>query len=115
MQKKDKMNNRGDIATMVLVIGVFLVCGVAIFSFVFFNSYDRQSFANSLEIMASVNSIAEQVRFYENTGMQPEKILNITKQSDFYNSTLEKREGDKRLFYVEYKLAIGNPLAVNTP
>lgn len=122
MQRKNKMNKinfwnnkRGDIATMILVIGVFLVCAVTIFSFVLFNGSDRQSFVNSLETMAAVNSMADSVRFYENAGLQPEKIIDITKWDKNYVLTLERNDSKKRLFYVEYKLPIKTFTPSDTP
>ncbi len=104
-------SRKGDIPTLILVIGVFLVCAVAIFSFVFFNSFDRQSFTSSLESMAFVNSVAEQVRFYENIRLDPASFFEIDKGKGYYNITAEKKEGDERMFYVEYHI----PLKTQSP
>ena len=98
------MNKRGDISTLVLVIGVFLVCAVAIFSFAFLNSSDKEKFASVIESMAKVNSFAEHIRFYENTGQDPASFLNITKKNGEYNITLNKIDEGERLFSVEYRI-----------
>ena len=97
-----KRDKRGDIPTLILVIGVFFVCAVAIFSFVFFSSSGRQSFSNVLESMAIINSIADQIRFYENAGLQPESFLGIKKENNNYNITSKKTENEEIVFYVEY-------------
>ena len=99
------INKKGDISTLVLVIGVFLVCAVAIFSFAVFNISSQQKFL-ALQKMASVNSIAEQARFYENAGIKPEDYLDIKKGNGFYNITVEWKDDDKRLFYAEYIIPI---------
>jgi len=96
------MNKRGDISTLVLVIGVFLVCTVAIFSFMFLNNSDKERFASVLENMAKVNSVAEQIRFYENIGQDPTSFLDITKKNNEYNITLNEIDGGERLFGVQY-------------
>ena len=95
-------SRRGDISTFVLVIGVFLVCTLAIFSFIFFNNSNKESFENVVENMAIVNSIAEQIRFYENIGQDPASFLDITKENNEYNIALNKMDGDERLFGVQY-------------
>jgi hypothetical protein len=66
--------------------------------------------------MVSVNSAAEQVRFYENAGLDPSSILNIKKENNYYLLTSETKskelltfsgvEKEKRMFYVEYKVPI---------
>ncbi|MEX2017198.1 MAG: hypothetical protein WD876_01885 [Candidatus Pacearchaeota archaeon] len=99
-------SRKGDIATMILVIGIFLVCAVALFSFVFFSGADRQSFSDALGTMAKVNLIAEQARFYENAGIQPESMLDLTREGNYYNITVERKDDDKRKIYIKYLMPI---------
>jgi flagellar basal body-associated protein FliL len=96
-------NKRGDISTLILVIGVFLVCAIAIFSFAFFSSSATERF-NVLSYMASVNSIREQVRFYESIRADPVNYLDIKKEGTAYLITAEKKDEEKREFYVEYRI-----------
>ena len=99
------INKRGDISTFVLVIGVFFVCATALFAFAFFNSFSSQKF-NVLENMASLHSISEQIRFYENAGIEIPEYFNIKKAGNNYNITSIKMKNDERIFYVEYMLPI---------
>lgn len=96
-------NKEGDISTLILVIGVFLVCATAIFTFAFFNNSSAEKF-NVLSYMANVNSIREQIRFYESIGANPIDYLNITKENSNYLITAEKKTDEKREFYIEYRI-----------
>lgn len=51
---KNKMNNRGDVPTAILVIGVFVVCALAIGSFFYSNMLLNNSF-KSIEKMEKAN------------------------------------------------------------
>lgn len=99
-------SKKGDIATMILVIGIFLVCAVAVFSFVLFSNADRQSFSDSLGAMAAMNLVAEQARFYENAGITPESMLNITREGSYYKITAEREKDGQRKIYVEYLMPV---------
>ncbi len=96
------MNKRGDISTLILVIGVFLVCAVTIFSFTFFNGSNKEKFAGVVENMAKANFIAEQIKFYENAGQDPLVFLNVIRKNNEYNITLNEMDGEERLFGVQY-------------
>lgn len=108
-------NKRGDIATMVLVIGVFLVCAITILSLAISLTSVNNDF-NVLQNMASINSAAEQARFFENAGLDPLDYLEIKKENNQYLLTSERMSDDvsvswglekeKRVFYVEYKIPI---------
>jgi len=97
-------SRRGDIATLILVIGVFLVCAVMIFSFTFFNSGNKEKFANALEIMAKANLVGEQLKFYENAGENPMDFLNITKTGSDYYVIINEIEDEERVFGVQYRI-----------
>jgi flagellar basal body-associated protein FliL len=101
----NKMDKKGDISTFVLVIGVFFVCAIAIFSFTFFKGTAEQKF-DVLGNMAAVNSAAEQIRFYENAGGDMPDSLNVKKEAGYYNITSLRTKGSKQIFYVEYKMPL---------
>ena len=98
-------SRRGDISTLILVIGVFLVCAVAIFSFTLFRGSSSQKF-EVLDEMVFISSIAEQVRFYENAGLEPTDFLDIKKENNVYIITLQKIDGEERIFGVEYTIPV---------
>ena len=107
-QKKGKMSTikfsksrKGDIPTFILVAGVFLVCAVTIISIVVSSASFERSF-DVLQSMSNANSIAEQVRFYENAGLNPINFLDIKKNDSLYNITIEQKEGEKRTIYIQY-------------
>lgn len=54
MDKRNRMNKRGDLPVTVLVIGVFGVCTLAILSF-FYSSYQVQKALVGLDIMEKAN------------------------------------------------------------
>jgi len=108
-----KKSRKGDIPTLVLVIGVFLVCAVTILT-LSISIISMNNGFESLQSMVSVNSAAEQVRFYENAGLDVTSILDIKKENNYYLLTSETKskelltfsgiEKEKRMFYVEYKI-----------
>ena len=99
---KSKM---GDMPTLILVIGIFLVCGLTVLSLVIsFGSFEK-SFG-VLDNMAAVNSMADQARFYENAGLEPTSFLGIKKENNAYNITSKKTENEKIVFYVEYIIPV---------
>ena len=98
-------SRRGDIPTLILVIGVFLVCAIAIFSFAFFNNSSSEKF-NVLTYMATANSLREKIRFYENTGANPIDYLHVKAENGVYIITAEMKRGQTRQFYVEYRVPI---------
>ncbi len=59
MIKKFFENKRGDVPVTILVIGVFVVCTLALFSFMFSLSSINNSF-ETLEVMENVNIQIEQ-------------------------------------------------------
>ncbi len=59
---KNKMNKRGDIPVTILVIGVVLICCLAIFSFFSSTAKIRKSFVG-LGVMEELNSQIEEAAF----------------------------------------------------
>ncbi len=94
---------KGDISTLVLVVGVFLVCATAIFAFAFFNSSAMQKF-EIVKGVSYLNFVEDQIRFYENTGQEPQKVLGLSKKGNYYLVKSEEFSGEERVFYAEYKV-----------
>lgn len=69
-----KKNKRGDIPITVLVIGVFAVCALALFTFFVADFKMSNSFVG-LNIMEEMNSQIDEYLFYKNSG-KSEGILN---------------------------------------
>ena len=71
-----KKNNRGDISITVLVIGVFVVCMVAMASFLYANTKFSSGFAG-LNIAEQVSSDVEQFYTYVNLGYTCSGAANL--------------------------------------
>ncbi len=84
-------NKRGDIPIMILVLGVFVICILAIMSFVFSAAKSEDSVLGYIAVEMA-NSLREQYHFYENVGYgtaEIEDVLGVSKDGDgYYNVTL---------------------------
>ena len=95
-RKKMKVNKRGDIPVTVLVIGVLILCGLALLSFYNADLKTRDSFVG-LKSMKEMNSQIEQ------------KLFDNENPAEIYLEPLKKTTGfwfwkkEKILFSVEYK------------
>lgn len=99
-------DKRGDMPTLVLVIGVFAICVLIIFSFSWSSGYFKKGF-DALNGMSSLTATADQVRLYENLGKNPEEIPNVKKIGEVYIISSEEMQNGKRMFYAEYKIEAG--------
>lgn len=108
-------SRKADVATLVLVIGVFLVCAITIVSLTISLTSVNNDF-NVLQNMVSINSVAEQIRFFENIGINPADVLDISQENNQYVIISERQSDDvaiswglekeKRAFYVKYKIPV---------
>lgn len=74
-------NKKGDIPTVILVIGVFAVCTVGIITFFIADFHTANSFVG-VQVMQKFNAQVEEYTFYLNQGISPTKLqnkFNITK------------------------------------
>ncbi|MEK6819828.1 MAG: hypothetical protein AABY03_01355, partial [Nanoarchaeota archaeon] len=73
-----KMNRRGDISITLLVLGVFAVCTLTLFSF-YISGVDGKETALKIGIMEKINSLAEEIKFYKNPeiGKDPKEVMEI--------------------------------------
>ena len=71
-------NKRGDISITLLVLGVFAVCTLTLFSF-YISGVDGKETALRIGMIEKINSLAEETRFYKNPeiGKNPEQIMEI--------------------------------------
>jgi len=104
---KTRKNKKGDIPVTILVLGVVMVCVLAILSFIFFGPNLTKGFA----YVGGVEEVAfdmEQISFYEKIGLSD---LEIREKVEVHNEKgeeflfWEKKEGDKSLFSVKYFLS----------
>jgi len=74
-------NKKGDIPTVILVIGVFAVCTVGIITFFIADFHTANSFVG-VQIMQKFKAQVEEYNFYLNQGVSPTRLqskFNITK------------------------------------
>tara|TARA_Y100000296_G_scaffold10775_1_gene12473 strand:+ start:68 stop:451 length:384 start_codon:yes stop_codon:yes gene_type:complete len=81
------MNKKADISITILVIGVVAACGLAIFSF-YSSGISMKSDFFGLEIIEKINSISEEIEFYENSDINkdPFKIMDVFTQGISQNN-----------------------------
>lgn len=84
-----RKNKKANIPIMILVIGVFAICILAIISFSISVSKSRDSF-RGIDLVEQTNSKIEKYYFYENKGFNDEKIKEILKLTDCSISMIGK-------------------------
>ena len=82
------MNRRGDIPVTILVLGVLIICGLALLSFFSAGNHGRESFGG-LGLVEEINSQVEEALF---DGENPEGLK------------LEKKSGKRFLLFGKQKL-----------
>ncbi len=95
MADKKSMNNKGDIPLTVLVVGIFLVCCIAIFSFIFSTINARNTFVG-IGTIEDINAQLEQKAF----SSEIPNGLHLEKKS-FQGFLFWKKE--ITVFSIEYK------------
>lgn len=100
-------NKRGDLPVTLLVIGVILICSLALFSFFYSSFYVGQSLVGVSQI-EELNSKIDQYYFYKEMGVAEEQInlaLEIEDGKIFIEENPENFVGkEKFLFSVRYRL-----------
>ena len=96
--KKDTMNKRGDIPIVILVVGVFLVCILAITSFFVSNNSVKNSFP-VINTVEAASLLKEKISFYENLGYNEEQIKTLLNlQEDSQGNLVFSRDDVKVIF-----------------
>ena len=100
-----KKNKRAEIPITLLVLGVVAVCGLAILSFLFADSGDKEAL-EGVENLEKVVSLGEEIRFYQNFGIEPENVMeDIQKSGGAYIIDKEYVDsGGDVLFSVVWKI-----------
>lgn len=91
-------NRHGEIPIVILVIGIFAVCSLALITFYMSNTKFKQSFAG-LDLMEKANIQIENQTFHE---ISPDNIYLEKKIDESKWYSWEKKE--KILFSVKYNL-----------
>lgn len=107
-------NKRGDVPITVLVIGVFSVCALALFTFFLYDYNVGNSFVGIKAMQEELAGIDEYM-FYKNSGMSQadlDSIFNVVEIDGVRYIQVEKRasggvlsisdDGEKLLFLVRY-------------
>jgi len=71
-------NKRADIPTIILVLGVFIVCSLTLLSFYFAGIKDSNFFEGVLLVKA-VSEIADDIRFYDKLKKDPLELTGLSK------------------------------------
>lgn len=93
---KKKMNKSGNIPITILVIGVFAICGIAIFSFYLSESKTKIDSA-PVQLIEKLNSFKEEISFYKNLGKEPTSEMEVFQKPVVAGSFLQNMTftGDK--------------------
>ena len=85
----ERKNRRGEVPITILVIGVFAVCSMALFTFFVADFKMSNSFVG-VEIMQKMDASIDEYNFYVDNGMNPNKVAG------FFPII---KEGNKRYIY----------------
>ena len=102
-----KRNKRGDVPITILVIGIFALCSLALFTFLISDIQTSNSFVG-VSKLAELNLKINQYHFLNSNGVSFEKISEVTgilKDGDEKYIYLEKRDTwnkDRFIFSVNY-------------
>lgn len=116
-----RKNRRGDIPTTILVLGVFVICSLALLNFYLVGLNDSNIF-EGVVLVGEIVKFSDDIIFYKNFGKNPLEFAEksrLIKNSDLniegeledgnYNVTGSLSEKEylffegKRMVYVEYK------------
>lgn len=99
-----RLNKKGDIPTLVLVVGVFLVCALIVFSIVLSVDMFKDNF-KVLNYMAAAKSTAEKIKFYENAGQNPTDFMDFIKRDGGdYVISVQTPETQNKVFSMQYRI-----------
>jgi hypothetical protein len=97
---KPKINKRGDVSIVLLVIGVFAICALAIISFLLHLRIKEGNFAD-IETFENLSSQAEDFYFYVNSGLSPEEAaerIGAEMQGNILALNAEQKEAARLSF-----------------
>tara|TARA_Y100000310_G_C20402871_1_gene678249 strand:+ start:179 stop:538 length:360 start_codon:yes stop_codon:yes gene_type:complete len=82
-----KLNKKGDISIIILVIGIIAICFLTIFSFIKAGNNVEESFVG-IGLIETMNSIEEEQDFYDKSGFKGDYRESFTKQEFFGTSAI---------------------------
>ncbi|HLC87267.1 MAG TPA: hypothetical protein VJH65_03280 [Candidatus Nanoarchaeia archaeon] len=90
LNKKLIKYKKADVPIIILVLGVFAVCGLVLLSFSISRNNSEEKFA-ALNLIGRVNSYAEEYNFYKNPeiAQNPEEIMGIFNNPTVKGSSLK--------------------------
>ncbi len=107
MKNTLKTNKRADITIAILVMGVFVLCGLTLLSFYFSGTSVVRDPSLGLDLMEKMNSHLEMHFSPENIQNEFREIKDIVFKSDLQGNRffiIEKKQKEKLIFYVKYYL-----------
>ena len=69
-------NKKGDVPVTILVLGVFIICSLAIASFYIANNKVKKDFY-SVDVVKSMSLYKDRIQFYKNTGLSADQIKEL--------------------------------------
>ncbi len=100
--KKILKEKRADIPVTILVLGVLVICALAIVSFIVSKNKSEEN-PLGIETIEAVNSDFEKFQFYKNLGFSNEEAaekINATIEGNFL---VIKKQEPKKILSVEYR------------
>lgn len=96
---RKSMNRRGDIPIVVLVIGVVVICSLALFSFITFSKVSDKS---NLEValFEDAHSDLAKFYFYKQFYTEDESAKKIDAKINGMDLVIEKNEGNVLIKYI---------------
>ena len=92
-------NKRADIPTIILVLGVFIVCSLTLLSFYFAGIKDSNFFEGVLLVKA-VSEAADDIRFYDKLGKDSLGLTGLSQGVEKRNFKLSGKFDEQKKGYV---------------
>ena len=104
-----KLNKKGDLPVTLLVIGVFAICSLALFSF-FYSDFKIKDSLKTINLMEQIGSTKEDIMLYENVDSGMIENLNyFNKEYEAENNIFVKvkNENGYHVINAEYRVEKG--------
>lgn len=102
-------NNRGDLSVTLLVIGVFAICSLALFSF-FYSDFKIKNSLKTTNLMEQTGAVEEDIKLYENLDLGMISNLDYFNQEQEVEKNIFVKLSEEKGFYViraEYRIEKG--------
>lgn len=99
MQEEISLNTKADIPITILVLGVFVICALAITSFMIFKVEGSRD-SLGIELFQEINTDMEKFNFYQNVG------FSLVQSADKINATISGNqliiEKNNTMIFIKY-------------